>query len=108
MDQLTEDHNIPVTHFGLEWIGSADVSRCSTVRKIKLLGMKGPYNYFNIFLPKKALEAKKDKEGTLHASLYNDDILCNDFSIAPTPSSPVPPPVPTATLDTLPDGPLGM
>ena len=52
MDQLTEEHNIPVTHFGMEWMGSANATRCSTVRKIKLLGMKGPCNDFTIFLPK--------------------------------------------------------
>ena len=34
--------------------------------------------------------------------------MCKNFSVAPTPTPTVPPPVPTATLDTLPDGPLGM
>ena len=73
MDQLTEEHNIPVTHFGMEWMGSSDATRCSAVRKIKLLGMKGPENYFTIFLSKKALAAEKNREGTqythcMHAS----------------------------------------
>ena len=63
MDQLTEEHNIPATHFGMEWMGSSDVARCSTVRKINLLGMKAPYNDFTIFLPQKALAAEKNKEG---------------------------------------------
>ena len=63
MDQLTEKRNIPVTHFGMEWIGSPDATCCSTVRKIKLLGMKDPENYFTIFLPKKALTREKNKEG---------------------------------------------
>ena len=63
MDQLTEKHSIPVTSFGMEWIGSSDATRYSTVRKIKLLGMKGPNNYFTIFLPKEALAAEKNKEG---------------------------------------------
>ena len=83
MDQLTEEHNIPVTHFGLEWIGSANATRWSTVRKINLLGMKGPYNYFNIFLPKKALEAKRDKEG-MHAHCmraYKMMIYCAMISL---------------------------
>ena len=63
MDQLTEKHNIPVTSFGMEWMGSSGATRCSAVRKIKLLGMKGPYNNFTIFLPKRALVAEKNKEG---------------------------------------------
>ena len=63
VDRLTERHNIPVTHFGIEWIGSSDTIRCSTVRKIKLLGVKGPSNYFTIFLPKKALEPERKSEG---------------------------------------------
>ena len=62
MDHLTEKHNIPVTSFGMEWMGSFDATRCSAVRKIQLLGMKGPYNDFSIFLPKKALAAEKSKE----------------------------------------------
>ena len=63
MDQITGEHNIPVSHFGMEWMGSFDATRCSTVRKIMLLGMKGPENYFTIFLPKKSLAAAKSKEG---------------------------------------------
>ena len=63
MDKLTEKDNIPVTHFGMEWMGSSDATRCSTVRKIMLLGMKAPYNDFTIFLPKKALAAEKNREG---------------------------------------------
>ena len=63
MDQLTEKHNIPVTSFGMEWMGSSCVTRCSAVRKIKLLGMKGPYNHFSIFLPKKALAKERNREG---------------------------------------------
>ena len=34
--------------------------------------------------------------------------MCKDSFVAPTPIPTVPPPVPTATLDTLPAGPLGM
>ena len=63
MDQLKEEHNVPVTSFGMEWMGSTDATRCSTVRKIKLLGMKGPDNFFTIFLPKEALAAEKNREG---------------------------------------------
>ena len=63
MDQLTEEHNIPVAHFGMEWMGSCDTIPFSRVRKIKLLGMKGPDNHFTIVLPKKALEARKKREG---------------------------------------------
>ena len=63
MDQLAEEHNIPVTHFGIQWVGLPDTTHCSAVRKIKLLGMKGPYNEFTIFLPKKALEAENNREG---------------------------------------------
>ena len=55
MDKLTEKDNIPVTSLAMEWTGSSDATRCRTVRKIMLLGMKGPDNYFNIFLPKKPL-----------------------------------------------------
>ena len=63
MDQLTEIHNIPVTSFGMEWMGSCDATRCSAVRKEKLLGIKGPYNEFTIFLPKKALAVENNREG---------------------------------------------
>ena len=55
MDKLTEKDNIPVTSFGMEWTGSSDATHCRTVRKINLLGMMGPDNYFNIFLRKKPL-----------------------------------------------------
>ena len=63
MDQLTNKDTIPVTSFGIQWMGSADTAHYNTVRKIKLLGMKGPYNYFTIFLPKEAPAAEKNKEG---------------------------------------------
>ena len=63
MDQLTEEHNIPVTSFGMQWMGSFDTAHYSTVRKIKLLGMKGPDNDFTIFLPRKALAAERNREG---------------------------------------------
>ena len=64
VDQLTEEHNIPVTSFGIQWLGSSDTTLYKTVRKIKLLGMKGPDNYFSIFLPKKVLPTEKSTEGT--------------------------------------------
>ena len=63
VDQLTEKDNIPVTHFGIEWTGSSVATHCSTVCKIKLLGMKGPGNYFTIFLPQKGLEPERKREG---------------------------------------------
>ena len=63
MDQLTDKDNIPVTSFGIQWMGSSYATHYNTVRKIKLLGMKGRNNYFNIFLPKEALAAEKNKEG---------------------------------------------
>ena len=66
VDQLTKEDNIPVTHFGIEWMASSVTTRCSTVRKIELDGMKGPYNYFNIFLPRKTPEPEKKREG-VHA-----------------------------------------
>ena len=65
VDRLTEEHNIPVTHFGIEWTGHPEILR-STVRKIKLLGMKGPDNYFTIFLSRKTLEPAKKRDG-MHA-----------------------------------------
>ena len=64
MDQLTKKHQLPVTRFGIEWMGSSDTPQSSIVRRIELLGMKGPNNFFTIFLPKKALqEAERSKEG---------------------------------------------
>ena len=66
VDQLTEEHHIHVTHFGMEWMGSPNDICCSTVRKIKLLEMRGPCNDFNIFLPKEALAVKKNRE-SMHA-----------------------------------------
>ena len=64
MDQLTEKNQLPVTRFGLEWMGSSVTPFSSSVRKIELLGMKGPLNFFTIFLPKKALqEPERSREG---------------------------------------------
>ena len=64
MDQLTDKHQLPVTRFGLEWMGSSVTPFSPSVRKIELLGMKGPNNFFTIFLPKKALqEPERNKEG---------------------------------------------
>ena len=64
MDQLTEKHQLPVTRFGLEWMGSSVTPFSPSVRKIELLGMKGPNNFFTIFLPKKALqEPERNREG---------------------------------------------
>ena len=63
VDRLTKKDTIPVTSFGIQWMGSSDTAHYNAVRKIKLLGMKGPYNYFTIFLPKDTLEAEKNKEG---------------------------------------------
>ena len=70
VDQLTEKDNIPVTHFGMEWKGSSDTTRCSTVRKINLIGMKGPDNYFTIFLRKKAPEPERKREGMCACTLH--------------------------------------
>ena len=68
MDQLTEKHQLPVTRFGLEWMGSSVTPQSSSVRRIELLGMKGPNNFFTIFLPKKALqEPERNREG-MHCS----------------------------------------
>ena len=64
MDQLTEKHQLPVTRFGLEWMGSSVTPLSSSVCRIELLGMKGPFNFFTIFLPKKALqEPERSREG---------------------------------------------
>ena len=64
VDQLTEKHNFPFTRFGIEWRGSSFTPRFCTACRIQLLGMKVPYNYFTIFLPPKALEPDRNKEGT--------------------------------------------
>ena len=63
MDRLTEKCNLPFTRFGIEWRGLPVSTSSSSARKIELLGMKGPYNYFTIFLPKKALEPERKREG---------------------------------------------
>ena len=64
MDQLTEKHQLPVSRFGLEWMGSSVTPFSSSVRRIELLGMKGPNNFFTIFLPKKTLqESERSREG---------------------------------------------
>ena len=66
MDQLTEKKQLPSTRFGIEWMGSFVTARSSSVRRIDLLGIKGPNNYFTIFLPKKALqEPERNDEGTV-------------------------------------------
>ena len=70
MDQLTEKHQLPITRFGIEWMGSSDTPQSSIVRRIELLGMKGPNNFFTIFLPKKSLqEPERSREG-MHVGAY--------------------------------------
>ena len=64
VDQLTEKHQLPVTRFGLEWMSSSVTPFSSSVRRIELLGMKRPNNFFTIFLPKKTLqEPERSREG---------------------------------------------
>ena len=64
MDQLTEKHQLPSTRFGIKWMVSSVTAHSSSVRRIDLLGIRGPNNYFTIFLPKKALqEAERNREG---------------------------------------------
>ena len=64
VDQLTEKHQLPVTRFGIEWMGPSVTPLSSSVRRVELLGMKGPLNFFSIFLSKKALqEPESSKEG---------------------------------------------
>ena len=63
VDQLTEKHNLPFTRFGIEWRRSSVTDRSSSARRIEIIGMKGPYNYFTIFLAKKVLESEKNREG---------------------------------------------
>ena len=82
MDQLTEKDNIPVTSFGIQWMGSSDATHCNAVRKIKLLGMKGPNNYFTIFLPNEALAVEKNREGIrTHCTHACKLILCAMISL---------------------------
>ena len=64
MDQLAEKHQFPITRFGIDWMGSSVAPRSSSARKVELVGMKGPNNFFTIFLPKKALqEPERTREG---------------------------------------------
>ena len=64
MDQLTEKHRLPFTRFGIDWIGSSVSLRSSSARRIELVGMKGSYNFFTIFLPKKAVQGQeRNREG---------------------------------------------
>ena len=64
VDQLTEKHQLPVTRFGVEWMVSSDTPLTGSVRRVELVGMKGPNNFFTIFLPKKALqEPERSREG---------------------------------------------
>ena len=64
VDQLTIKHPLPITRFGIEWMGSSDTPLSSSVRTIELVGMKGPLNFFTIFLSKKALqETERSREG---------------------------------------------
>ena len=64
VDQLTEKHQLPVTRFGIEWMGLSVTPLSSSVCRIDLLGMKGPFNFFTIFLPKKALqEPERSRKG---------------------------------------------
>ena len=63
VDKLKKPSTLPVSHIGILWKGSSTTAPSSFVRKINLLGMKGPDNYFSIFLPEEAVQTKKNQEG---------------------------------------------
>ena len=67
VDQLTEKHQLPITRFGIEWmLGSSDTPLTGSFHTIELVGMKGPNNFFTIFLPKKALQEPERSRKGMH------------------------------------------
>ena len=63
VDKLTEESHLPFSRIGIQWKGSS--ARCCPgfVRRINLIGMKGPDNYFQIFLSEEALQPERSREG---------------------------------------------
>ena len=70
VDQLSEKCNLPFIRFGVDWLDNPCMSTFSSARKIELIGMNGPYNYFTIFLPKKDRELGRDREGMCIQRVY--------------------------------------
>ena len=66
MDQLREKHQLPITCFGVDWMGSSVAPHSSSVRKVEVVGMKGPNNFFTIFLPKKTLQEPERSRKGMH------------------------------------------
>ena len=65
MDKLTKKHQLPITRFGIDWMDLSVAPHSSSACKVELVGMKGPNNFFTIFLPKKPLqEPERSREGT--------------------------------------------
>ena len=62
-DKLKKPTVLPFSHIGIQWKGSPAITPSGFVRKINLLGMTGPDNYFNIFLPEEAVKAQQSQEG---------------------------------------------
>ena len=63
VDRLTKTSILPVSHIGILWKGSSATASSSFARRINLLGMKGPDNYFSIFLPEEDILPEKKAEG---------------------------------------------
>ena len=65
MDKLKKPPILLVSQIGIEWKGSSAAAPSGFVRRVNLLGMEGPDNYFKIFLSEKAVQLQQSQEGIL-------------------------------------------
>ena len=70
MDQLTGKHQHPVIRFGIEWmLGSSDTPLTGSIRRIELVGMKGPNKFFTLFSSPRKL--CRNHRGTGKVCIYS-------------------------------------
>ena len=65
VDKLKKPPTLLVSHIGIQWKGTSATTPSGFVRRINLLGMNGPDNYFTIFLPEEAVQPQPSQEGVL-------------------------------------------
>ena len=65
VDKLKKPTVLPFSHIGIQWKGSP-ATTCTPygfVRRVNLVGMNGPDNFFTIFLPEEAVQPQQSQEG---------------------------------------------
>ena len=63
VDKVKKPTVLPFSHIGIQWKGPSATTPYGFVRRVDLMGMNGPDNYFNIFLPEEAVQPQQSQEG---------------------------------------------